>query len=1015
MIGWAVDANLLGTTARRATKARILTIRKQLRSPRQHRTIAPMLRDAVLLLTDVENSTQITEQLGDEAASELWSAHDQVARRLLRRFGGREIDKSDGFLLLFGTVDAAAAFALALHDDLAQLQPPLACRAGIHHVALVERENAAEDVAMGAKSIELDGVGKAVTSRIMAIARGGQTLLSADARAVLGTGPWRCQSHGHWRMKGLAQPIELFELAEVDAPMLPPPDSAKSYRVLRSDDGWIPRAELHHGLPAERDPFVGRGDALSSLAGHFDGGARLITVLGIGGIGKTRLVLRYARCWLGDYPGGAWFCDLSAARGVDGVVHAVAQGLEVPLGKDDPVQQLGAAIAGRGPCLVVLDNFEQVARHAEATLGRWLERAPQATFLATSREVLGIVGEQAYVLATLGRDEAVQLFERRAQAADSERSFEPDERALLPTLVDLLDRLPLAIELAAARIGVMGPQAMLDRMGERFKLLASQGGRHDRQATMRATLDWSWELLSPAEQSALAQLSVFEGGFTLESAEAVVRTPTGDGSLLCVDLVESLLQRSLLRRQGRRRFDMLRTVHDYATEQLAASLALGDAGNHCAVAVARRHWQHFAAKDELSAANDRCADLENLLIACRRASSQDPGSAAGLLLAAWAAMKLTGPFRAALGLAEDAKQHATPDSALLLACYRVMAGACMLLGQRGQARKHLMCATKVAQASADRIANAQVWCQLADLDLSEGYGDDAWARLDAAASVAEESGDLLLDLRVRNHRGRLCMAQSRMAEAEHWYRRALERARALGDRRWVGGLHGNLGALMHVTGALDTAKEHYALAVAIAAEVGDRQWEGNGRCNLGLLLQEIGQFEAAKRELEDALTIGRGIGHQRLEATCLCNLAIVFESLAMPEAARAHYHQAVEAARANADQMSEGEFLGYLGLLCARVGRGEEAHRTLHRADELLQHSNDPGRRGLLAAQRALAAALLGNSTLANSAMSQAESLLGPLPFGSTSFAGRLMVEASQAVHGPAQTVPALGSANRSS
>ncbi len=488
-----------------------------------------MSADRVLLFTDVEGSTQLTEQLGDVTASALWSEHDRIARNLMRVWNGREIDKSDGFLLLFDQVEDAVRFAMAMHHALSELSPPLRSRAGIHCGDMVARQNTVEDINLGAKPLELDGVAKAVASRIMSIARGGQTLLSAPARAALGDGGWKLLSHGHWRMKGLAEPIELFEVGDGSAPFIPPAYSAKSFPVVRTRGGWMAVADLPHNIPAERDTFVGRDDALDALAALFHTDRRLITTLGIGGIGKTRLAIRYALTWLGEYPGGVWFCDLSPASSLDGIVLAVAQGLDVPLGREEPIPQLGAAIAGRGQCLVILDNFEQVARHAEATVGRWLERAPEARFLVTSREVLGIPGEEAFVLAPLPADAAIRLFETRAKAAHDTFGSGGSEAASIAMLVELLDRLPLAIELSAARIRVMSPRVMLDRMDQRFKLLASSGGRRERQATLRATLDWSWDLLAQSEQSALAQLSAFEGGFSLEAAEAVVELPQTGG------------------------------------------------------------------------------------------------------------------------------------------------------------------------------------------------------------------------------------------------------------------------------------------------------------------------------------------------------------------------------------------------------------------------------------------------------------------------------------------------------
>ena len=213
-------------------------------------------------------------------------------------------------------------------------------------------------------------------------------------------------------MKGLPEPIEVFELHDPDRSCEPPKDAPKAYRVLAHEGAWLPVVQIRHGLPAERDSLVGRDRELHSLAKLFDEGARLVTVLGIGGIGKTSLALAYARRWLGDYEGGAWFCDLAAATTPDGLFHAVANGLDVQLGKGDPADQLAAVIQARGTCLLIFDNFEQLAPEASAMLDRWLNRAPALRALVTSRAVLGLSGERAFWLDPLGPHDARRLFER---------------------------------------------------------------------------------------------------------------------------------------------------------------------------------------------------------------------------------------------------------------------------------------------------------------------------------------------------------------------------------------------------------------------------------------------------------------------------------------------------------------------------------------------------------------------------------------------------------------------------
>jgi len=402
-------------------------------------------------MVDVVDSTALTARLGHDAAATLWTAHDRCARDLLRAWHGREIDKTDGFLLIFRDARDALGFAIAYHQAIDQLEPPLRARAGLHVDEIELRETPAGDVALGAKPLELDGLAKSVAARVMSVAMGGQTLLTLEARAALGSPAVRVQSHGHWRLKGLEQPVELFEAGDERAPFAPPPDAEKAYRVVRKGELWLPQREVRHGLPAERDAFIGRHAALRELQQRFEAGARLVSLTGFGGTGKTRLALRFGWRSLGDLPGGAWFCDLSSARSVEGLLRAVAQGLDVTLAKEEPVIQLGHALAGRGACLVIFDNFEQLASHAEGTLGRWLERAPLARFLVTTRELLGIAGEQTVDLPPLEVEEAKALFLVRAAAAGHAAESVQADRVAIESLVQMLDGLPLAIELAAAR------------------------------------------------------------------------------------------------------------------------------------------------------------------------------------------------------------------------------------------------------------------------------------------------------------------------------------------------------------------------------------------------------------------------------------------------------------------------------------------------------------------------------------------------------------------------------------
>jgi hypothetical protein len=223
-------------------------------------------------------------------------------------------------LVLFGTATDAVGYALAYHRAIAALDVPLQARVGLHVGPVDLRENSAADIALGAKPLEVDGIAKPTAARVMSVAQGGQTLLTADARSALGESGVRACSHGHWRLKGVAEPIELFEVAEDAASALVPPvDGEKAYRVVRQGDLWLPAKQVRHSLPAELDAFVGRTEQILDLAQRLESGARIVSIIGTGGSGKTRLVTRFAWTVMGDFPGGSWFCDLAAARSVMGL------------------------------------------------------------------------------------------------------------------------------------------------------------------------------------------------------------------------------------------------------------------------------------------------------------------------------------------------------------------------------------------------------------------------------------------------------------------------------------------------------------------------------------------------------------------------------------------------------------------------------------------------------------------------------------------------------------------------
>jgi predicted ATPase/class 3 adenylate cyclase/Tfp pilus assembly protein PilF len=959
-----------------------------------------------LLLTDVVDSTPLAERLDSAALSSLWDAHDRAARRLMRQFRGREIDSSDGFLLLFDDPSDALDYVLAYHASLHDLPVPLKARAGLHVGPVVMRSNDAQDVSLGAKPLAIEGVAKPLVARVASLAQGGQTLLTADAQAALTRPPPRIEDRHWWRVKGLESPIHLFEVVAEGSATPELRDGEKGWRVFQRDGIWLPLRDQRHSLPADADAFVGREATLSAMHRRFEAGARLVSLLGIGGVGKTRLARRYGWTWLGDYPGGVWFCDLSSARSLESVCQAVAQGLDVPLGRTDPLVQLGDALSGRGRCLVILDNYEQVIDLAEATLGRWIERAAQASFLVTSRERLALRGESVMQVDALDAAEGGTLFRFRAASVRGEPLSAREDDASVAALVRLLDGLPLAIELAAARATVMSVADMLKRMNDRFSLLVSGRSRYKRQATLRAAFDWSWDLMTTAERSALAQLAVFEGSFTLPAADAVVVPESSSrrlGKAAVVDLLQELVEQSLLRRKADGRFELLPSLREYAAERLAQ--ATSDDGEPGSVAngASSRHAAFYASLDEQAAFIEGSANVDNLVAACRHAAaSSQAGRAVAALEVTWHVLRRRGPFSIGVDLSDRCGAMSRLELGQRARVAHVRGAALRGLGRRPEALAVLRQAFHDASAAGDRLTEARVRSLLGDLYVVSGDVAASGDELRRALELARELGNRGLECEVLTHLGNRFDSVGDLVQARASYTAALEVARSAGDRQHEGATLGNLGALDADQGRVADALSRYEKALAISREVSDKHREGDILCNLGLLHYVQGRLDEARSCLLESLRVAQEMGYVRLGVVVMCNLGIVREAIGETAGAREAYEGALAAARAIGERRSEGQVLSYLGALLARSGELEAAAQALGEAERALSEGSDGLTLGILHCHRAEVAFLAHDAASAREHLREASTLAAELAAEPQSELGLALARVSHLIQEPA-------------
>ena len=511
-------------------------------------------------------------------------------------------------------------------------------------------------------------------------------------------------------------------------------------------------------LPARTSSLVGREAELGRLEALIsDPEIRLVTLMGPGGVGKTRLALELAH------------------RFGDGVRF-------VPLAAVDSPERLEEELAQvEGEALVVLDNFEQLVDAAPA-VAELLAREAGVTALVTSQAALRLSGEHEVPLAPLATAPAVELFVGRARGVD------PDDPAI-PEICARLDGLPLAIELAAARTRLMAPAAILDRLGRRLDLLT--GGPRDapaRQRTLRAAIEWSHDLLSEAEQRAFAQLAVFSGGWTLEAAEQVL----GD----VLDELEALVDRSLVVRAGER-FAMLETVHEFARERLDEAVVERHAA--WALELTEAAEAGLERADQAGWLRRLDAERENLVAAAERGDAETRQRIAGSLWRYWLARGAVAEGRRLVEEALSAGAASATAAARAHNAAGVLAGAA---GDHDRAREALTAALEHVE---DRRREARVITNLGVLDVFAANYDDAQARYEAAAAIYREAGDVRGQSIVTQNLAIVHELRGELDRAAELLEESVSLARRAGDPAHIASTLHVLGSLLARRGEVEPA------------------------------------------------------------------------------------------------------------------------------------------------------------------------------------------------------------------
>jgi predicted ATPase/class 3 adenylate cyclase len=893
------------------------------------------------VFTDVEGSTLMLEHLGDEAFERALADHYRILREAAGSYGGVEVNtQGDSFFVVFA--NAADALAAALSAQLALERHrwdgdlPVRVRMGVH----------TGEGRRGGR----DYVGRAVheAARIASAAHGGQIVVSEKTRQELGVvhPPTSLRSLGRHRLKDLGAPLELHQVCH--------PELRGDFPALRSLE------PVSHNLPVQLSSFLGRTQELARGADLLRG-TRLLTIVGPGGIGKTRLAYQLAGEQMTEYPDGVWVAELAEVSDPARVGPALMTAIGL---RDEPgrgaTETLVAFLRSR-QALVVLDNCEHLVAAAAALAAELLRGSANVRILATTREPLRVAGETVWALepltlppdaemsvTELAHADAVALFCERAAEAGAGFALTPTNSAAVTRICVRVEGLPLAIELAAARVRSLPVAEIAQRLDYSLDLL-SKGlrGAGDRRASLRGAIAWSHALLTEPEQILFRRLALFAGGFTVEAAEGVCA-----GEELAVgeiiDVLDGLVDKSLVGLASGplgERYRMLETIRAYAAERVHAAGEAQEVAEHHAAFYAKLAHD-YARSDNAAAAVDQLeADHANLLAAldhlCRSDLPVEHGALVSDLSSFWA---LRGHWQLACRELERYVSRTNKERATEGRCLRLLGRMLLSLSVHEEAGVRIREALNIAREIGDRSLECECACGLGYVAMHTGDYIEARPWFEASLSMARALGDRRLECECVGGLAGLLIDLGEYPAGRSQMEAALSIARDLGDRnlesKWLSGL----GSLARMVGDYPQARARNQEAIVIARELGDRYLEGYCAGCLGNAAVSLGDHAEARACFEDALVIVREIGDRRLEGYWTSSLGELALSLGDYAEARSRNELAVDIAREIGNRRLEGYCLAVLGD--AAIGASDH-HEANARLQEALLIARELGELGL--------------------------------------------------------------------
>ncbi len=831
------------------------------------------------LFTDIEGSTRLLEHLGDIGSAEVFADHRRLLRTAFGKRGGREIEiHGDGFLFAFQS--AQDAFMAAIEAQQAVSVHPwprgvaLRVRMGLH-------SGEAVTAAIGYVGLVVHRA-----ARICQAGHGGQILLSDATRAIIqddAVHDVSLRDLGEYRLKDLSRPQRIYQAVGAKLPSDFPP--------LKS------LTRLLNNLPIQLTSFVGREREMAEIKRLMEG-TRLLTLTGIGGCGKTRLALQVAADLLEVFTDGVWFVEFASLANPSLVPQTVATALGL---REQPARDLTATLVDylqRRRALLVLDNCEHLVAASAQLAGSLLRSCPDLRILATSRELLSVAGETSFRVPSLSLPglpqlpsserlreyEAVRLFIERATAASPTFLMTDRNASTVAQVCHRLDGIPLAIELAAARVRMLSPAEIAKRLDYRFRLLT--GGNRTglaRHQTLQAAMDWSYDLLSTAERALLRRLSVFAGGFTLEATEAIC---AGEGfeHAEVLNLLTHLIDKSLVMLQaqnGHSRYQMLETVRQYGEERLQESAEaerFHSRHRDWYVRLAEKGDQALRGSDPEAWLELFESEHENFRAALGWCQREQDGAAAELRLAValgefWFGRGYWSEGRKWLENAA-ARTASAPDPTRVEALKRT-GHLALFQGDYDAALGLFQESLAISRDLGDRQRIADSLDFIGHLIRDRGDYAGAKALHEEGLALSRELGsdggvaDALYGL------GRIAASQGHYAEALNLFQGALDLRQKIANKRAIAYCYFHLGNVSRLAEDNLNAATWLEKSLTLHREMGNKQGIAQALCALGDVERRRGDYAQAGELAQESLALFRDLGNKGALAWSLNHAALL--------------------------------------------------------------------------------------------------------------------------------------------